>query len=466
VTSQQGSSSSFFGTGVFDWQLTSSDRIKTYNDRLFSEERWWGDFPRDLEAPADMFAEYPWAIGPFVKYNGNPILEPTPGAWDQGHGDGGVHNGSILLHDGRFYYVYRGERPIDVPTTSSVNYIGNIGMATSDDGIHFVKENDHSPFFRKGDDRRFSYEDVCCVRHGGKYYLFCNQWLWDDMQNPKMSGVFLATSTDLRHWERVGILFTNATRTHRNGVVLQNAQNEAVPINGRFIMYINDGLIAYSDDLIHWESKEIGLLWPGGEGCFALADHDPTRPEDIVLFTGGHHTGHFYAIGEVLLSKSNPEVPLSYLPRPVLTTDPGIPYENGRSAHPPHEMITTFSDCIFFNGLTRHGGKWWMYYGGSEYYTCLATAEAGRRASPANLEGTKERGPFAQSISRRSRRSRRVTSRGIHGGIGRYNPHAWRGSPEARVRGDRGRRARGWRRRLGRPGSNSGRAPGCARRAA
>jgi predicted GH43/DUF377 family glycosyl hydrolase len=32
----------------------------------------------------------------------------------------------------------------------------------------------------------------------------------------------------------------------------------------------------------------------------------------------------------------------------------------------------------FFNGLTRHAGKWWAYYGGSEVYTCLATAPVTR----------------------------------------------------------------------------------------
>lgn len=375
-TSTPDTPASFFGEGIFDWQLTTADRLGTYNERLFSEERWWGDFPKDLPAPADLFGAYPWALGPFTKYLGNPILAPTPGAWDQGHGNGGVHNGSILMHDGQFHYIYRGERPIDVPTASDIDYIGDIGLATSTDGIHFVKDDAHSPFFRKGEDRRYSYEDVCCVRHDGKYYLFCNQWHWEDMLNPLVSGVFLAVSMDLKHWDKVGILFPQATRTHRNGVVLQNATNDAVRINGKFVMYINDGLIAYSDDLIHWESKEIGVLWPGGEGCYALADHNPARPDDIVLFTGGHHTGHFYAIGEVLFSKSNPERPIEYLPRPVMATDPTIPYENGRDANPPHGMITTFSDCIFFSGLIRHDGKWWMYYGGSEYYTCLATADA------------------------------------------------------------------------------------------
>ena len=45
-----------------------------------------------------------------------------------------------------------------------------------------------------------------------------------------------------------------------------------------------------------------------------------------------------------------------------------------KSAGDPDRRISPYRDCIFFNGLTLHDGRWWLYYGGSEYYTCLATA--------------------------------------------------------------------------------------------
>jgi len=371
----------FFGKGLFDWQLPAGGLQRQVPDYAFDIERWWGTFPRDEQPAApervideSLFSHFPWAIGPFRKHLGNPVLAPSAGKWDHGRDSGGVHNGSIVRHGGKFHYVYRGERPIDVTQNSPVDYICDIGLATSDDGINFSKDQFHSPFFRQGEFRRYSYEDVCLVRHEGVYYLFCNQWLWEDQQNTAVNGTFLATSTDLKHWQRRGIVFPKATRTHRNGVVVQDPENNAVRINGKFVMHINDGLIAYSDDLIHWESQEVADLWPGGEGCFALVDHDAARPDDLVLFTGGHHHGHFYAIGQVLFSKRDPAKALAYLPRPMLAADPTIPHESGRCAEPPHDPISTFRDCIFFNGLTRHAGKWWLYYGGSEYYTCLATA--------------------------------------------------------------------------------------------
>lgn len=381
----------FFGDGLFDWQLPTEQEQRPSNDKFtFNVESWWGTFPRD-EAPAihgrrndiELFAQHPWAIGPFQKHPGNPVLAPSPGRWDEGRFGGGVHNGAIVRHGGKFHYVYRGERPIDFDQQSKIDYICDIGLATSDDGINFSKDETHSPLFRRGEYRRYSYEDVCLVRHDGAYYLFCNQWLWEDSKNTAINGTFLAISNDLRRWERHGIVFPRASRIHRNGVVLQDPHNNAVRVNGKFVMYINDGLVAYSNDLIHWESEEITDLWPGGEGCFALTNHDPSNPDDIVLFTGGHHHGHFYAIGQVLFNKREPTRALAYLPRPMLTADPTIPHESGCLAEPPHEQISTFRDCIFFNGLTRYADQWWMYYGGSEYYTCLATAPIlnGHRAS-------------------------------------------------------------------------------------
>ena len=360
----------------FEWQFPSADKKKDWEKYSFNKDRWWGDFAHDLPEQADMFGDNPWALGPFTKYPGNPVLAPTPGAWDQGRYGGGVHNGAIIIKDNKFYYVYRGERPIDIERPGGIDYICDIGVAVSGDGIHFTKDTTHSPFFRKGEDRKYSYEDVNIARWGDTYYMFCNQWLWGEQNDPRVNGTFLATSKDLLNWEKVGIVFPRAKRIHRNAVVLQNPQNEAVQVGGKFVMYINDQLIAYSTDMVHWESRDNPNRWPGGEGCFALADHDPKRPNDIILFTGGPHTGHFYAVGEVLLSKADPERPLGWLPRSPLFAEPKYRYENGFTARPPHKPISSFADCIFFNGLTRYRGRWWLYYGGSEYYTCLATSPA------------------------------------------------------------------------------------------
>lgn len=360
--------------GLLEWQFPDKDKELAWKNYSYSIERWWGDFPKDIKVPENIFESYKWAIGPFTKYEYNPVLEPSPGRWDKGRYGGGVHNGSVIVKDSLFYYVYRGEQPIDIKLKSPIDYIGDIGVATSKDGIHFEKDTIHSPFFRKGENRKYSYEDVNIVLKDGTYYLYCNQWFWQDLQDHTQNGICLATSKNLLDWNLKGIVFPNVKRTHRDGIVLANPKNEAVKVNGKYVMYINDRLIAYSDDLIKWESHENPNKWPGGEPCFAVCDYDASDPDNIILFTGGNHTGHFYAIGEVLLSKKDPAKPIEYLPAPVLKANPHYPYENGFTSRAPFKPISSFSDCIFLDGITMHNGKWWVYYGGSEYYTCLATS--------------------------------------------------------------------------------------------
>jgi len=372
----------FHGTGFFQWQFSSADQVRAWDDWHYDEERYWGGFSREPFDPAT-YTLPAWAIGPFEKYPGNPVFRPDPAGWDCGHFGGGVHNGSILQRDGQLYYLYRGEFPIpdEEPVrsrkTDQFDYLCDIGLAVSTNGLDFTRVA--GPLLRRPEDWMYSFEDVNCVTHDGRYYLFVNRWDWLRNTDPAVCGTYLAISDDLVHWEHVGLVFPTATRIHRNATVVQDPRNRAVrDAHGRFVMYINDGLIAYSTDMLHWESHELSAVWPGGECAVALAHYRPEAPDDLILFTGGHHTGHFYASGEVLFSLQNPEVPREWLPRPVLAADPTIPYEDGRAADPPHHPVSFWRDTVFSCGMTLVGDTWYTYYGGSEYYTCLATARTRR----------------------------------------------------------------------------------------
>ena len=371
----------FHGDGFFQWQFSKKDHRKRWEEWQFNEEKYWGGFSRErFDAASYVLPD--WAIGPFEKYAGNPVLMPDPDGWDCGHFGGGVHNGSVLKKDGHLYYIYRGEFPVpdDEPRFESrrkagFDYLCDIGVAVSDDGIHYRRLAD--PVMSRPDDWMFSFEDVNCIEHEGRYYMFLNRWDWERFNDPSVCGVYLAVSDDLIHWEHKGLVFPNAKRIHRNGTVLQDPNNRAVrDARGKFVMYINDQLIAYSGDLYHWESKEMDAVWPGGECAMAFANTHPTNKDYLVLFTGGNHTGHFYAKGEVLFSLKDPERPIDWLPRPVLAADQKIPHENGYSAEPPHKPVSYWRDTVFICGMTLFKGKWYAYYGGSEYYTCLATARA------------------------------------------------------------------------------------------
>src|SRR4051812_46529330 len=91
----------FFGEGLFDWQLPTGPGRPAWDRFAFDLENWWGTFPRNEAAAvpgsgadSEFFQQFPWAIGPFTKYQANPVLAPSPGKWDRGRYDGGVHNGA------------------------------------------------------------------------------------------------------------------------------------------------------------------------------------------------------------------------------------------------------------------------------------------------------------------------------------------------------------------------------------
>ena len=63
----------------------------------------------------------------------------------------------------------------------------------------------------------------------------------------------------------------------------------------------------------------------------------------------------------------------------------GVPHARAlaartRAADPPHHPISHWRDTVFFCGMTLVDDTWYCYYGGSEYYTCLATAPGGGRS--------------------------------------------------------------------------------------
>lgn len=240
--------------GIFDWQYSvDAESGWELSSWVYDEERYWSGFPPKGETDAQPARLPEWAVGPFRKYAGNPVLGPSAGAWDRGRFGGGVHNGAIVRAAGRFHYVYRGERPCE--PVDGIDYLCKIGLAESADGHRFTKVTTGAPLF--GADDPFSYEDVSLVRLGGTFHLFCNRWDWKRIDDPAVSGCWHASSTDLRRWKEHGLVYPNADRIHRNGVVLCGPDNRPVRVDGSYLMYVNGHIVGRSDDLEHWESTQL-----------------------------------------------------------------------------------------------------------------------------------------------------------------------------------------------------------------
>ena len=87
----------------FEWQFPSKNKEERWAEYVYNEEKWWGTFPREQDYDPENYTLPEWAVGPFNKSDLNPVLKPTPGAWDQGRFGGGVHNGAVIIKDKKFY---------------------------------------------------------------------------------------------------------------------------------------------------------------------------------------------------------------------------------------------------------------------------------------------------------------------------------------------------------------------------
>jgi predicted GH43/DUF377 family glycosyl hydrolase len=150
--------------------------------------------------------EQPWEIGPFTRpADGNPILAPLPAStfidpileapvhWEALH----TFNPAAIVRDSKVYVLYRAED--DSGAMEIGGHTSRLGLAVSDDGIHFTRRPE--PVFFPADDNQKlrewpgGVEDPRLVEaEDGIYVLTYTQW------NRQTFSVGIATSPDLLHW--------------------------------------------------------------------------------------------------------------------------------------------------------------------------------------------------------------------------------------------------------------------------
>ena len=117
----------------------------------------------------------------------DPILAPRGHGWESA----GTFNPSVIEHQGKIILLYRAQ---DTHGTS------RLGYAESTDGIHFLRREE--PVFSPETDyeKEGGVEDPRLVQFGDTYYLTYTGYNLKDAQ------LSLATSKDLIHWERQGVI--------------------------------------------------------------------------------------------------------------------------------------------------------------------------------------------------------------------------------------------------------------------
>jgi beta-1,2-mannosidase len=330
----------------------------------------------------------PWMLGPFQRPNeAVPVISPISStsykdpmtgrivAWESM----ATFNPAAIVKDGRVQLLYRAEEKLGEKEIGG--HTSRIGMATSSDGIRFDRES--TPIFYPKEDNQKEFEwtggteDPRIVEtQEGIYVLTYTQW------NRDVPRLAVATSKDLRNWEKHGPIFKDwkdgkyhRTESKSGAIVteLKEGKLVAAKIDGKYWMYygVPHIWLATSTDLIHWEPLEnhegnrVPVLSPRPgffDSWLVEAGPPPILTKDgiVVLYNAGNSQqvgvknlgNRVYTGGQALFSASEPWKLLDRTENPFI--QPELPFE--KSGQYPE-------GTTFLEGLVFFKGKYYLYYG-------------------------------------------------------------------------------------------------------
>jgi beta-1,2-mannosidase len=282
-----------------------------------------------------------------------PILSPQGATWESA----GTFNPAVVMHDGKFVMLYRAQ---DAAGTS------RLGYAESPDGIHFTRRPEAvlSPeaVYEKGG----GVEDPRLQTFGGMYYLTYTGY------NKKDAQLCLATSRDLIHWARVGVILPAYKGNWNKGWTKSGAIGPE-KIEGKYWMYwlgtaadkTDQMGLSWSSDLIHWTEATQTPVLPRRPGKFDSRVVEPGPPpiltsDGLVLIYNGADDQLVYRTGIAIFDRNDPRKLLYRSDEPVFA--PGKDWEK----------VGQVSNVVFVEGLVHRGKQILLYYGAADKYIGVA----------------------------------------------------------------------------------------------
>lgn len=251
--------------------------------------------------------------------------------------------------------------------------VSRIGYAESTNGKRFVVSPDPVLSPETDYEKDGGVEDPRVVRIGETYYLTYTGYNKHDAQ------LCLAVSTDLKHWERKGIIMpankgTWNTQWTKSGAILPEK------VNGKWWMYYlgnsrdGDGVsrdkmgVASSDDLIHWTDASDHPVLKVRPGAFDSRVMEPgpapmMTASGILLLYNGADDNLVYRPAWVLFDSHDPARMIARATKPFM--QPKLAWER----------IGVVPNVIFLEGAVERsspGGrtiKLTGYYGAAD--TCI-----------------------------------------------------------------------------------------------
>jgi len=281
-----------------------------------------------------------------------PILVPQGDGFEAA----GVFNPAVVRRGREYVMLYRAQDRAGV---------SRVGYATSTDGVHFARRPE-PVLVPETDYERRGVEDPRLVEIAGTYYLTYTAYDGRDAQ------LALATSRDLQHWTRRGVILP-ANRGRWNVHWTKSGAILPQKVQGRYWMYYMadaaDGYdqlgVADSTDLLRWNETLDGPTLRRRPGFFDARVVEPGPPpvmtdRGILLIYNGADNALTYSTGWALFDRDKPTKLLARSERPMFQPER------------PWELAGQVPNVVFVEGLVRDGGRWLAYYGAADKYIGVA----------------------------------------------------------------------------------------------
>lgn len=307
-----------------------------------------------------------WEMGPFLK-RPQPVLSPNPDSrfhcpvrdkevrWEEQN----VYNPAAVVREGKVYLFYRAD---DKSPDLKWGRTCRIGMAYSEDGIHFTRHLAPVVYPDNDEWKKYEWEGGCEDLHivegeDGAYYMNYTTW------SGRSDTVSVASSHDLVHWTKHGPAFRKAGKIGgRSGVVVSRLVANrlvAAKINGRYWMYYTHPCaLAWSENLIDW--TPVGKsVWGGSHEAGAIA---LLREDGILLMTqGGHPSLGSWVLRQALIDLNDLITVWKEQKEPFLWPE----YDWEKKGFVGNTTVA--------NTLVPFKNQWFLYYGGADRVIGLAT---------------------------------------------------------------------------------------------
>jgi beta-1,2-mannosidase len=294
-------------------------------------------------------------FGTWNRLTNAPVLSPAGDSWQSA----GTFNPAVIDATGKIVMLYRAQ---DKQGTS------RLGYAESTDGIHFTRRDEPVLSPTESYEKNGGVEDPRLVQFGDTYYLTYTGYNKTDAQ------LCLATSKDLLHWQRKGVIIPankgnwNVKWTKSGAIIPQK-------INGKYWMYFlgtstdnkDQSGLAYSDDLMHWTEATKTPVLPVRPGQFdsRVAEPGPApifTQNGIVLVYNGADDKLVYRTGVAIFDRKDPRKLLWRSDRPIFQPEKDW------------EKVGQVPNVVFVEGVVKRGERNLFYYGAADKYIGVAEA--------------------------------------------------------------------------------------------